>query len=120
MIIGHIVPTPARTQSSDCVAGGKSWACSGKLLDVGGGDSAAGEVTVVTVLWSRPWLTGSSWPWIYPAKLILQGEHISNGLPGRGGESVVFRLCGTCVSFTGQPVRVLPRSLLGKAGSGNG
>lgn len=71
IVTGHTYCAhPCRGSCRLTVAGGQPWAQRGRRLRVGGVDRAAAEVSAVTVLWPRPWLTGSSWPWIYPAELV--------------------------------------------------
>ena len=44
------------------MAAGEPWAWRGRLTDVGGGAKATREASVMTVLWSRPWLVGAAGP----------------------------------------------------------
>ena len=71
IVTGHTYCAhPCRRSCRLTVARGQPWAQRGRRLRVGGVDRAAAEVSVVSVLWPRPWLTGSSWPWIYAAELV--------------------------------------------------
>lgn len=78
---------------SDCVAGGEPGHGGAKwMLAVLAGP--LGKLTVVTVLWPRPWLVGSSWPWVSPPGPCPVKESVANGLPCWEGEGVGFRLVG--------------------------